>query len=61
MSFYVSHLCPTIESSYKQDQKCLQISIFYVFLSIIFGADVQKISTWLDDDNYEKYDVTYLA
>ena len=37
------------------------LHFFNVFLSIIFGADVQKISTWLDDVNYEKYDVTYLA
>ena len=31
MSFYVSHLCPTIEISHKQDQKCLQISGFLTF------------------------------
>ena len=31
MSFYVSHLCPTIEISHKQDQKCLRISGFLTF------------------------------
>ena len=56
--FLVSHLCPTIKSSHQQVKKCQEILVFF-FLSLTFGAYVQKNLSQLDYVEYKKNNVKY--